>query len=201
MNIQSRDQIKKYYDLLKKWNSKINLMSVSDEDEFIDKHVEDAHALIAHLKDVESLVDLGAGAGVPGIIIKIERPSIDVTLVEATRKKVSFCEEAIRSLNLENIRAIWGNAEDEGLMKGLGAFDVSVSRATWDLETFVPIGSKYIDIDGRCIAMKGSSWRAELEKAEDVIDDSGLVHERDVEYVLKGGEKRCLVIFRKDQNV
>lgn len=201
MKIRSGDKIKKYYELLKKWNSKMNLMSVEDEEEFIVKHVEDVAALIDNLDDAENLVDLGAGAGVPGLIVKIERPAIDVTLIEATRKKVSFCEEAIRALGLKGISAIWGRAEDEGLMKGLGAFDVSVSRATWNLETFLPIGSKYIDIDGRCIAMKGSSWRAELEGVEDSIDDSGLVHERDVEYELKGGEKRCLVIFRKVQNV
>jgi len=191
------DKIKKYFDLLMKWNSRINLTSVSDFETFQKKHIDDAKALVPHLDNAKSLIDLGSGAGLPGILIKIEKPKIDIVLLEATKKKVSFCEEAIRQLGLKNILAVWGRAEDEGLMRGLGAFDVVVSRATWNLTDYLGVASRYLGSGGICIAMKGAKWRDELVRAEKVLEENGLIHEDAVEYDLKDGEKRCLLIFRK----
>ncbi len=192
-----KDKIKKYYELLVKWNEKVNLVSISDEEEFVRKHVRDTEKIIPHLKGVGTLVDLGSGAGLPGILIKILKPKIDVTLVEATRKKVSFCEEVVRSLKLKNILPIWGRVEDEGLMRGLGAFDAVVSRATWELKKYVIIAGRYVGSGGICIAMKGSKWAEELQEAANVIEESNFEHISTEEYELDGGEKRAILVFKK----
>ncbi|MBT3181514.1 MAG: 16S rRNA (guanine(527)-N(7))-methyltransferase RsmG [Deltaproteobacteria bacterium] len=175
----------------------MNLMSISSEAEFVDKHVKDVEKLIPYLKEVKTLVDLGSGAGVPGILIKIMKPKVDVTLVEATRKKVSFCEEVVRSLKLKEILPIWGRAEDEGLMRGLGAFGAVVSRATWDLKKYLMIADRYADGGGLCIAMKGSRWSEELREAGEFIEKSDLDLIETSEYKLEGGEKRAILIFKK----
>jgi len=189
-----------YYKILEKWNAKINLMSVADEKEFFTRHVEDVQRCSGMLRGIKRIVDLGSGAGVPGLIIKILNPSIDVTLVEATRKKVSFCEEVGRVLKLKGVSTIWGRVEDEGIMKGLGAFDAAISRATWNLSEYLPIAARYVDISGLCMAMKGKMWKDEMNKASTAIDASGLSYDDVFEYRLDNDRERALVIFKKTQN-
>ena len=192
------EKIKKYFELLQKWNAKMNLMSVADEAEFYDKHVADVKHILKPLEGCKRIVDLGSGGGVPGILVKIMRPDIELTMVDASRKKVSFCGEVCRSLNLKDIFVIWGRAEDEGLMRGLGAFDAVISRATWSLSDYVVIGANYIDVGGRCIAMKGSRWAHELAAAKGRFSGFGLALFSVDEYELRGGEKRAIVTLKKE---
>jgi len=186
-----------YFKLLMKWNERMNLMSVKTFDEFLGKHIEDSKVLLPYISDSKSLIDLGSGAGVPAIPVKIERPDLKMTMIEATRKKVSFCEEAIRQLGLNDIVVVWGRAEDESLARSVGVADVVISRATWDLKTYIQVAERYIANDGKCIAMKGSKWNQELEDAGNALDKTGLSLERVHEYTLAAGEKRCIVILAK----
>ncbi len=186
-----------YFELLQKWNSKMNLMSIDNWDEFYEKHVVDALYCLEVLKGSSSMIDLGSGAGVPAIPIKIETPRLEVVMLDSTRKKISFCEEVIRTLSLDNITAVWGRAEDEGLMRGLGAFDVVISRATWDLKKFLSIGFNYVRIGGRIVAMKGPGWTDEEALSESTIDSLGLKRVNCLEYALAGGEKRALLVYER----
>jgi 16S rRNA (guanine527-N7)-methyltransferase len=190
------EQIERYFSLLRKWNRRMNLMAASDEEDFHRKHVGDARVLLHYLGDAKTLIDLGTGAGLPGILIKIARPDIEVTLLDATRKKVSFCEEAIRTLGLEGIRAAWGRAEDPKLVGSLGTFDVAVSRATWKLAQFLEIARPYLSKGSRCIAMKGAKWREEEVGARETAEGNSLKLEGTHEYRLEGQEQRCIMIYR-----
>ena len=190
-------QLQKYFDLLRKWNSVINLTSIDDEEGFLNRHVEDVRAIVSWIGDAKRLLDLGTGAGIPGIIIKMLRPKIDVTLLDATRKKISFCGEAIRALGLDGIRAAWGRAEDPKMQRALGRYDLVISRATWELGEFLEIAAPYVAEGGRAAAMKGPRWHEELSKAARSMEKSALTLDGTHPYSLPGGEERCLMVFSR----
>ena len=171
-------------------------MAQSDEEDFHRKHVGDANALLSYLGEAKTLIDLGTGAGLPGILIKIARPDIEVTLLDATRKKISFCEEVIRGLGLKGIRAVWGRAEDQELVNSLGTFDVAVSRATWKLSEFLEIARPYLSRGSRCMAMKGARWKDEEARATKTARANALKLEGTHEYRLEGKEQRCILVYR-----
>ncbi len=192
------DLIAKYYSLLAKWNEKMSLVSSArDEAEFRAKHVDDALELIPFLSNARTVLDLGTGAGIPGIIIKIARPDIELTLLDSIRKKVSFCDEVIRRLGLDHIKAVCGRAEDDHVRTLLGRFDAIVSRATWQIEKYLTISTCYLNKSpsSRLIAMKGPSWRSELNAAKSAMQKLGVKLVETYEYELKGGERRCILAF------
>lgn len=180
--------VERYIDLLLTWNEKINLTAITDRTEIRVKHIEDSLALLPHLKDARTLIDLGSGAGFPGIPIKLERPELQVTLVEATRKKVSFLIKVIAQLELKGIRAVQGRVESKELQQQLGTFDIVTSRATWSLKDFLPIALSYCSPEGRIIAMKGAGWRRECQEAS-------ITTQEVVSYQLSDGSQRALIII------
>lgn len=194
MTAQRDELVKSYFDLLCKWNKKMNLTSIDDEDGFYVKHVDDSLQVLPYLSDANRIIDLGAGAGIPGIILKIFRPELDVTLMDSVRKKISFCGEVIRRLKLVDVRAVWGRAEDEMLARSVGKFDTIISRATWELKAYLKIASLYTKPGSVVIAMKGKNWARELEKAGKICGDLSL--EGTHPYKLKSGEDRCILVFR-----
>lgn len=190
------EQLRTYFELLSIWNKKINLVSNADDfDTFVLEHVEDALRMSGHLHGVKSLLDLGTGAGIPGILIKMDMPELRVVLLDSIRKKVSFCEEAIRRLGLKDIEAITGRAEDEGVIEALGKFDAIVSRATWKLVDYLKMAAPYMRESGsRVVAMKGQGWRDELKEAEAFMVENGLMVLTTDEYDLAGGRLHCLLV-------
>ena len=183
------DLIKTYFDLLVKWNARMNLTAITSWDDFLRKNVRDVNELVSIIPHGLRILDLGTGAGLPGILLAAARSDCDVTLLDATRKKISFCEEAIRRLELRNISAMWGRAEDLDIVIRLGSFDCVVSRATWNLKNFLKIGAPYLSSKGFFLALKGIGWKNELA---DISSKLYIVSER-VEYELEGGEGRCIL--------
>jgi 16S rRNA (guanine527-N7)-methyltransferase len=187
-----------YFLLLQRWNTKVRLVSdATDAARFEREHVEDVRRLLPFLSGVRTLLDIGTGAGIPGIIIKILLPEIHVSLLDATRKKINFCEEAIRRLGLGGIRAVCGRAEDPEIAKALGTFDAIVSRATWELDKYIGISSSYMDIAGKPIvmAMKGPGWKEELQGARTAMEREGLRLVESHQYCLSDGRQRSILIF------
>lgn len=138
------NQYDHFISILLKWNARVNLTAITDPAEIQVKHIEDSLALLPSIKQACSLLDLGSGAGFPGIPLKIARPDLRVVLVEATRKKVSFLQSAIVELGLVEIAAECGRAEDTSLSQRLGTFDIVVSRATWKLAEFISLALPYL---------------------------------------------------------
>ncbi len=157
-----------YYDLLIDWNSRINLTSITEPDEVIIKHFVDS-ILISRVIDLRSgvsLIDVGTGAGFPGIPIKIINPGCDVVLLDSLNKRIKFLEETISKLGLENIRCIHGRAEDVSREKNMrGRFDLSVSRAVANLSTLSEYCIPFLKKGGKFISYKS-------DKSEDEINDS-----------------------------
>jgi len=193
----SDEQFKTYAELIRKWNSKYNITAIDDDDGIRTHHFDDSLAAKRFVGDAKTLIDLGTGAGLPGIPLKIVIPGLEVTLVDAKRKKIAFCQEVIRALKLKNIKAIDGRAEDPYIYRMLGTFDVVISRATWSLHVFAAIAAPYMNAKSTCIAMRGASWEKDLEEAAENINRYGLELESAHEYTVGTGDKRCLIIFRK----
>lgn len=185
-----------YADLLIAWNKKLNLTAITDLAKIRSHHFDDSMAALDAVRTAHSLIDLGTGAGLPGIVLKICQPSLRVVLVDATRKKISFCNEVIRRLNLTDIEAIQGRAEDSALQQRLGKFDAVISRATWGLDEYLAIAIAYLAAGGIIIAMRGAAWREDLEAARQTMERKSLDLFKSEEYSIGDGEKRCLLIFK-----
>lgn len=190
-------QFRRYAALIKKWNEKFNITAIYDDEGIRTHHFEDSLAAKEFVSDARTLIDLGTGAGLPGIPLKIALPDLEVVLIDAKRKKISFCREVIRALDLGRIRAIDGRAEDPYVYRELGTFDIIISRATWSLDVFVAIAVPYMNGNSRCIAMRGASWKSDLEEAAGELNRYGLNLEKTHEYIVGKGDRRCILVFGK----
>lgn len=147
-----------------KWNKKTNLTSITDPFEVAVKHVIDSAAILNYLSSAQKVLDIGTGGGFPGIPLKILAPLLDITLVEASRKKVSFLKHVIRSLKLKNINAFQARGEElSDEPEFSGQFDLAVCRAFSGLDTFLNMAIPYLKEDGFILAMKGRETDHELE--------------------------------------
>lgn len=157
------DRLDQYVVLLQRWNKTYRLVGSAAPDVVWDLHIADSLLLLPFVPHSGRLLDLGSGAGLPGIPIQIVREEIEVVLVEPQQKRVNFCEEVKRCLGLSKLRIIRGRAEDAGVIEQVGGADLIVSRATWQLASFVQQAMGYRTTSGRIIAMKGPGWKVELE--------------------------------------
>jgi len=141
---------------LLKWNQKINLTAIRTEKEIIIKHFLDSLSVSPYLLRPASVLDIGSGAGFPGIPLKMVASSLDVTLLDSVRKKVDFQRHIIRSLGLVGIEAIHGRAEDREIRQKMERqFDCVLSRAFSDLQSLLLLSDPFLRDGGIALAMKG----------------------------------------------
>ncbi len=193
------EQFFNYMKLLLEWNEKINLTAITDENEIIIKHFVDSLTICKYLKDEESLIDVGTGAGFPGIPIKIVRPDMEIVLLDSLNKRVKFLEEVIQKLKLKNITALHGRAEEVGRNpKYREKFDVATSRAVANLSVLLEYLVPFVKLSKACICMKGSEIEEEVDNAKKAMDVLGVSVEKIDSFVLpKTDMKRNLVILKK----
>lgn len=152
---------------LQRWNERHNLTAITEPVEIEIKHFVDSLTCLELVEGEGRLIDVGAGAGFPGIPMKIAYPGLEVTLLEATRKKVDFCQHVIDGLGLERITAIHGRAEDYGHERGHRArYDWSVGRAVAQMNVLAEYLLPFVKVGGKMIAMKGETGPAEAHAAE-----------------------------------
>jgi 16S rRNA (guanine527-N7)-methyltransferase len=145
-----------YLKELLKWNQKINLTAIRSEKGIVLKHFLDSLSVYPYIPKTCSLLDIGSGAGFPGIPLKITQPNLEMTLIDSVRKKVDFQRHIIRMLGLKGTEAIHGRVQDKGILQSLGErFDITLSRAFSDLRTLLILGFPFLKKGGRVIAMKG----------------------------------------------
>jgi len=153
------EQFTKYMEVLKDWNTKINLTAIEDDREIIIKHFIDSMSILPYVKDHEQkLIDVGTGAGFPGIPLKIVNKNIEVTLLDSLDKRVKFLNEVINSINISKIKAVHGRAEDMGVSPIYREkYDIAVARALSNLPVLLEYCLPFVKINGIFIAMKGSN--------------------------------------------
>ena len=147
------DKLNKFYKLLVEWNSKINLTRIIEEQDVYLKHFYDSLTItkVIDLNKVETLCDVGTGAGFPGIVLKIFYPNLKVTLIDSLEKRIKYLNDVIEKLNLENIKAIHSRGEAYQ-----GSFDIVTSRAVANIEKLVTYTMHLVKKNGKFIAMKGN---------------------------------------------
>jgi len=150
---------------LLKWNTKINLTAIRSEKGIVLKHFLDSLSVFLHLPNISSLLDIGSGAGFPGIPLKMIQPSLEVTLIDSVRKKVDFQRHIIRTLGLKGIEAIHGRVQDKQILQALGGrFDGTIARAFSDLDTLLLLSFPFLKKGGILLAMKGEGGGEELKR-------------------------------------
>ena len=172
-------QFYKYMELLISWNQKINLTAITEPAEIIQKHFVDSATIVKHLKDVKTLIDVGTGAGFPGVPIKILMPEIKITLIDSLNKRIMFLEELFKELNIENIEAIHMRAEEAGKNKKYREqYDVVVSRAVANMSTLAEYTLPLVKLKGKAIYMKGPEIDKELEQSQKAVNVLGGTFEK-----------------------
>ncbi len=201
MNIdeEKAKKFQKYKDLLLEWNNKINLTAITEENEIILKHFIDSCTILKYIEDNQKIIDIGTGAGFPGIPLKIMNESLKITLVDSLKKRVNFLNEVISELKLENIEGIHSRAEDLGRDNNYREkYDVATSRAVANLSTLLEYLMPFVKVNGICICMKGPNIEEELNEAKKAINELSGKLEGVYNFKLPNSDiERNIIIVRK----
>ncbi len=194
-------QFMRYYALLVEWNSFMNLTAITEYDEVCMKHFLDSISLCKAIDCTQELtvIDVGTGAGFPGIPLKIAFPNLSITLLDSLGKRVNFLKEVIGALGLEGIEAIHGRAEDYAKPNMLREqFDVCVSRAVANLSSLSEYCIPYVKVGGLFISYKSEKLAEEKAAAEHAVSLLGGEFLEQVEFFLPNSDiYRNLVVIKK----
>lgn len=197
------DQFSTYYELLTEWNSFMNLTAITKFDEVLKKHFVDSISLAKAFPDIKdkeyTLIDVGTGAGFPGIPLKIVFPKMKVVLLDSLNKRVSFLNEVIDQLQLSDTEALHGRAEDYAKKKEYReSFDICVSRAVANLSILSEYCIPFVKPGGFFVSYKSEKITEEFENAVNAIKILGGQYDRQVEFNLPGSDiYRNLFMIKK----
>ncbi|MCW5889385.1 MAG: 16S rRNA (guanine(527)-N(7))-methyltransferase RsmG [bacterium] len=194
LDAASTERLVRYLDLLMLWNRRFHLTGDRDRDSLVDRHVADSLAVAAEVSTSGHLVDIGSGAGFPGVVVACARPDARVSLLESRRRPVSFLAEVARTVPLPGLDPILGRAEDAPDRGLRDAATVAVSRAV-RADAFLPLAYPLVVPGG--IALVMATPHQSLARTNAVGVALGFALESTRDYVLPRGEKRILVRFRK----
>lgn len=175
-NDKQIDNFSKYSELLIKWNEKINLTAITDPEGISNKHFLDSILPLNHIDIPKnaSLIDVGTGAGFPGLPIKIMREDIELTLLDSLNKRINFLKETVSALDLKKCSCIHLRAEEGGRRPAMRErFDIAVSRAVSNLEALSEYCLPYVKLGGIFIAFKSNEIEEELREAKAMIGNLG----------------------------
>ena len=189
------DLLTKFKDAVIENNKKFNLTSITDEKEFILKHIIDSLLIFKEIEwNYESVLDIGTGAGLPGVVLAIVKEETNFTLLDSTQKKIDFINEFAKENGIKNITAINKRAEEEAEDQ----YDLVTSRAVAPLPRMLEIASHYIKLNGDLILYKGRNIEEELcNKIKGTIDVLGLKYEEIIKYKLDEDNERTLIKYKK----
>lgn len=190
-------QYEDYADFLIEYNQKINLTAIVDKSEIYEKHFYDSLLCSKYKKMEGSLVDVGTGAGFPGVVLKIAYPNLKVVLLEPLNKRCVFLRELISRLNLKDIEVINTRAEDYSKINR-EKYDFVTARAVTNLNALIELCGAMVKLEGYFIALRGKDGLSEIENADYAISQMGFkVEETYLEY-LSDGSSRVISFFKKD---
>jgi 16S rRNA (guanine527-N7)-methyltransferase len=149
-------------------NSRMNLTTIVEDTAFAVKHIVDSLTLVPHIPENAELLDIGSGAGFPGLVVAIARPDVRVTLLDSLHKRVDFLQETVEKLGLENVDCVQGRAGEGGVLVDK-LFDVCTARAVAKLTTLVGYALPFLKRGGVFLAMKGCDIAQEMLDAEKIL--------------------------------
>lgn len=198
---RQREQFIQYYEMLVEWNSFMNLTAITEFDDVMKKHFIDSISLIKAFditKDI-SVIDVGTGAGFPGLALKIAFPNLKVTLLDSLNKRIQFLNEVIEKLELKDIKTIHGRAEDYAKQQDYREkYDLCVSRAVANLSTLSEYCLPFVRKDGLFISYKSEKISEEMMDAKKAIQILGGQIQNQIEFTLPDSDiYRNLFIIKK----
>lgn len=195
-------QLFAYCTELDKWNRKMNLVAQAPDEEVLENHFLDSLTLLPALADpCGPLLDVGSGAGFPGLVLKIAQPELAVCLLEPRQKRVQFLRHVIRTLKLTGIQVVEGRLHpgDAAFVQSHGQFPLITSRAVTEIGPFLDLVAAVAPTHGRVLCMKGPKADEELAAWREQWPASPFVMERAFEFTLpRSGARRRVVVFSKD---
>ncbi|HCT64328.1 MAG TPA: 16S rRNA (guanine(527)-N(7))-methyltransferase RsmG [Lachnospiraceae bacterium] len=203
----SENQTQQFFDyksLLVEWNEKMNLTAITDEREVIIKHFVDSISILSEVKIEEGaeIIDVGTGAGFPGLPVKIIRPDLKVTLLDSLNKRIGFLDQVCTQLGLENVDNIHSRAEDGGQSPMLREkFDYCLSRAVANLAVLSEYCLPFVKVGGMFVSLKGPDAVQEIKDAEIAIKKLGGEVERVIKIEIPNSDiTHSLIIIKKIDN-
>ena len=168
------EQFYNYMNILIEWNKFMNLTGITSPKEIIIKHFIDSLTVLDKIDRNNTIIDVGTGAGFPGIPIKIASPDTEVVLLDSLSKRVNFLNEVIKKLQLKGIKTIHGRAEDYGRDKNhREKYDVAIARAVAPLNILLEYLMPFVRVKGKCLCMKGNNCEEEIQEGKHAIKELG----------------------------
>lgn len=201
----NNEQIQKFYtymNMLIEWNEKINLTAIVEPKEIIIKHFVDSLTIAKYINDSSKIIDVGTGAGFPGIPLKIYNENYKITLLDSLNKRINFLDEVIQALDLKEIETIHGRAEDFAQNNSYREkYDYAVSRAVAPLNILLEYLAPYTKVNGRIIAMKGSNVEEEILGSQNAMKklDVSIENNEEMELPNQSGSRYILVVKKEKQ--
>lgn len=199
IKIKELENLYQFMNLLIEKNKQINLTAIIEEKDIILKHFIDSIIIQNSIKDSNNIIDVGTGAGFPGIPLKIINEEKRFVLLDSLNKRVNFLNEVISNLNLKKVEAIHFRAEEAGQKEEYREkFDIVLSRAVSRLNTLAEYMLPFAKVGGKCICLKGPNMKEELEEAKNAIEILGGKIEKTEEYYLPESDiGRTIVVINK----
>ena len=173
-SVEQLEKFYKYMNLLIEWNEKMNLTAITEPNDIILKHFIDSITINKYIENTAKVVDVGTGAGFPGIPLSIIRTDLQITLVDSLNKRLIFLQEIKKELELKNIDIVHARVEEIGQNKNYReTFDIATSRAVANLSTLSEYLVPLVKIKGKCVCMKASDAEEEIKQAENAVNILG----------------------------
>ena len=189
-----------YMELLLEWNQKMNLTAITDPKEIILKHFIDSMTISPYIEEEKKVIDVGTGAGFPGIPLAIICPNTSFTLIDALNKRISFLKEIVTKLQLSNVVVEHARAEDFA-KENREKYDIATSRAVANLPVLLEYLLPFVKKEGKCICMKGPNIQEELDEAKKAIAVLGGELEKvDYFHLMDTEIERNNVVIKKIEN-
>lgn len=191
----------KYMNLLQEWNNKINLTAIIEPSDIILKHFIDSMSILKYINKQDKIIDVGTGAGFPGIPIQIINQNSKVVLLDSLNKRIKFLDNVIENLNLKNIETIHMRAEECGrLQEYREQFDVAVSRAVAPMNILLEYLLPMVKVGGKCICMKGPEIDEELKNCTKALEIlGGKIEKIEKINLANTNNRRTIIIVRKNK--